>query len=68
MTKFNVKDLEKALEYMKNKVYAVQIGLEFDDRNRLMIQTNDMSANQVTITVYAAEAAKMPEITETKRL
>lgn len=71
MNKYTIKDLEKALDHMKNKVQANTVGLEVGDNGRIHISAHDIAQQHVLITVYRSndeQSTKMPDITETRRL
>lgn len=72
MNKYTIKDLEKALLYLKDKIKCSYINLEIDDRGKLIFQTTDSQANEVKIFVFKTvdeeSGTKMPEIMETRRL
>ena len=72
MTKYAVKDIEKALAFFKSKG-AVNVQLKIDDNFRLqMTMAVDNNGNGTSVTIYATdkqdEPMKMPEVTETRRL
>ena len=71
MTKYSIKDIERTMQYFKDKASASVIAIEIDDMHRVRLSTSDSSANQIIVTVYPTnteESLKMPEITETRRL
>ncbi len=71
ITKYTIKDLKKALEYMELKLVASVVGLEIDEMGRMHISAYDNSSNHVKITIYRCDGqdgTKMPDITKTERL
>lgn len=42
---YSIKEIRKALDYMEKNVHAIDITVEFDDRNRLLIKGHDKDAN-----------------------
>jgi len=72
MTKYSVKDIEKALAFFKAKG-ASAVSIEVDENYRVqMSMSTDANGNGITVTVYSTGAEdipnKMPEVTETRRL
>lgn len=65
--KLEIKDLDKALTWIKSNTNAVTIQIEVLD-NKLYIKTVDKYEKMVEITVHDTEMAMMPLITSTDRL
>lgn len=65
--KFDVKDLEKVLKFLKSQA-AVDVTVSSDDMNRLVFTVLDAGTNMVQVIIYASESKKMPDVTRTERL
>jgi hypothetical protein len=66
-SRYNVKELQRAIDYFKDKVGAVDVKVTFDDLGRLSIQATDISGQLVTIKLFDADNGKLAEITKTDR-
>lgn len=67
MAKIEIKELEKALTHIKNKLHSVTVTIAIDPMGRVLLKTSDDDVT-ATITLYDTETHKFAEITETKRL
>lgn len=68
MNKYNIKDLEKAIDYLKKQCNAIYIVLEIDPMGRLELKSSDIAGNRITIIIFNDDLQKMPEVTKTERL
>lgn len=68
--KYNIEEVEMALNYVKKNSNAVEIDLEIDtfNHNHLLIKIKDKYENHVEIAIYESASAMMPTVTETVRL
>jgi hypothetical protein len=65
--KVELKDLEKALTWIKSNTNAITVRMDIID-NKLFIKTTDKYEKQVEIQIHTSEVAMMPLITSTDRL
>lgn len=65
--KVELKDLEKALTWIKSNTNAITVRMEIID-NKLYIKTTDKYEKIVEIQIHCSEVAMMPLITSTDRL
>lgn len=64
--KYNVKDLQRALEKVGGNA---EVDISLDPRDRLILTfTDTMGGDKVEITIFKAEINMMPTITRTERL
>lgn len=68
MSKYNVKELQKALEYASKTCAAEYVTIKIEELDRLVVQCGDISGNTIQITVYREDTQKMPTVTKTERL
>lgn len=68
MKKYTIKDIEKAINFLKKNCQSEIVAFEFDERGRLLLKASDLAGNAVTVIVFDEAAAKFPEITKTERL
>lgn len=67
--KFDVKEIEMALAYLKKHTNAVSIRIKFDEMGRLIFSSDDISANEIKITMFAnGPDSKMAEVNTTQQL
>lgn len=67
--KFDVKEIEMALNYLKKHTNVVAVRIKFDDMGRLILSADDISANEVKITLFAnGPESKMAEVDVTQKL
>lgn len=65
--KFTIKDIEKALDFLK-KAGQIYVRVEFDELGRLCMHGSDIGGSAVKITVFDESTQKMAEIQRTERL
>jgi hypothetical protein len=66
--KYTIKDLDKALDYLKKQCQNEYVRIEIDELNRLYMHGSDLSGGSIKIIVYDESTAKMPDVTKTERL
>jgi len=67
--KFDVKEIEMALAYLKKHTNTVSIRIKFDEMGRLIFSSDDISANEIEITMFAnGPDSKMAEVNTTQQL
>lgn len=68
VSKVDIKELEKAIAYIKKSDIAGEIDISFDPFNRLLIKTSHpLSGDQITIIIYP-DNNKMADIEIRSRL
>jgi hypothetical protein len=65
--KYTLLELEKAITYFK-KLSNSEVSVKTDEKDRIIIQGSDMSANIIVITIFDSGTAKMAEVSKTERL
>lgn len=69
MNKYDIKEIEMALSFLKKHASPVSVRVEIDPYERLILSANDFSANEIKITIYNhGPESKMAEVTRTERL
>lgn len=68
--KYSVKEIHKALEYLKKHGDPVEISVISDPagRGRLYIHAFTEQYGDISITLYESEVGKFAEVTKTERL
>lgn len=66
--KIDVKELNKALEYLKKNGDPVEVSVDFDLKSHFRIQAYTDLSGHISITIFPSEASKMAEVTKTERL
>jgi len=68
MNKYTVKDLEKAMVYIKNNGESAYVYVEINHLGRLEISASDLSGSRFNIIIYPEDTAKMAEVNKIERL
>lgn len=79
--RFDVKEIELALNYLKKKTNAPAVRMEFDEKGRLIMAADDIAASEFKVTLYnngpdskfaetsvTTKLSEKVESTETQRL
>lgn len=67
MSKIDIKELEKAVKYIKDKLLLTHVELELSVNDRVLLKAG-ADDHAVIITLYRADTNKFADITETRRL
>ncbi len=66
--KLEIKELQKALDYLKKSGNPTQVTIDLDARNHFRMSAYTDSFGQINITIFDVEIQKFPEVTKTERL
>lgn len=66
--KVDIKELERAINYLKKRHDPSCLELEVTLENRLLIKSTNFEADLLTVTLYEESTNKMAEVTSTERL
>lgn len=66
--KIDLKELERAVSYLKKKHDPSALELEITIEGRLLVRSTNFEADLITVTIFEESTNKMAEVTLTERL
>lgn len=68
MSKYTLKDMDKATSYLRKECASEFIKMEIDHQGILLISAVNISGEAVTISIYPESVATFAKITKSERL
>lgn len=68
MHKYNIKEIEKAMDFLRKKCAAELASIEIDHQGTLVINAVEVGGDAVTITIFNDIVNSFAKVTKTERL
>lgn len=68
MHKFTIKEIEKAMDYLRKECAAELVSLEVDHQGVLILSGVSIGGDAVTIKIYNDQVNSFAKVTKTERL